>query len=53
MFNGYELMRIKLNKKFVLRHCKYVDGHLEWLRVNGGIDDILNLKPNGYEVRKW
>ena len=51
--NGYQLIRIKLNKNFVLHHAKIVRGHLHWLRVDNGIDDLLSLKPNGYETRKW
>jgi len=47
----YALMRVRLHKNYVWRHGRITNGHFEWLLVRGGIDDIMNLRPNGYEVK--
>lgn len=46
-----KLIKIKFNKYFVSRWGETINGHTEWLYVKGGIDDILNLPYNNYQVK--
>lgn len=57
MRKGYILMRLKLNKKYVLRHVN--PKTMNWLRVKGGVDDKMQLQKYGdgfelvFDKKKW